>query len=292
MHAICDHAIAHPVVMDELIRNRGRSARLDAGGPTASTGDPELGPAERCFLADVDASDSVLVNSEFAKATYVAMGWPEERVHVVYLGVDNNFLAAVGEVRREPPTGRLRMLFAGRFERRKGVDVLVEALSGLGSVDWELQIAGPVTPDIRARHSDFLADPRVVELGTLSRPELARRMLEIPVFVFPSYAEGSARAVFEALACGCYVITTPNSGSIVEDGVHGALVPPDPEAIAAAIENADVDRERLARIGNSNAVVVAERYRQADYGDGLERLYRRLSDAHDGSRVEGRLAVS
>ena len=117
-------------------------------------------------------------------------------------------------------------------------------------------------------------------------------MLEIPVFVFPSYAEGSARAVFEALACGCYVITTPNSGSIVEDGVHGALVPPDPEAIAAAIENADVDRERLARIGNSNAVVVAERYRQADYGEGLERLYRRLSGAQEGSRVEGRLAVS
>ena len=168
----------------------------------------------------------MLVNSEFAKATYVAMGWPADRVHVVYLGVDNNFLGAVGDVRREPASGRLRMLFAGRFERRKGVDVLVEALAELDSVDWELLIAGPMTADVEAEHSDFLADPRVVELGTLSRPELARRMLEVPVFVFPSYAEGSARAVYEALACGCYVIATPNSGSIVEDGIHGALVRP------------------------------------------------------------------
>ena len=39
MHVICDHAIAHPVVMDELIRNRGRSARLD-GGSSAATETP------------------------------------------------------------------------------------------------------------------------------------------------------------------------------------------------------------------------------------------------------------
>jgi glycosyltransferase involved in cell wall biosynthesis len=278
MHVICDHAIAHPVVMDELIRNRGLSARLSAGASPAIRNDLELSPAERCFLADVDASDSVLVNSEFAKATYVAMGWPGERVHVVYLGVDNNFLRAVGDVRREPATGTLRMLFAGRFEPRKGVDVLAQALADLDTVDWELLIAGPVTPEVRAAHGAFLDDARVVELGTLSRPELARLMLEVPVFVFPSYAEGSARAVFEALACGCYVITTPNSGSIVEDGVHGALIPPgDAEALTAAVEAADVDRERLAAIGSRNAAVVAARYRQEDYGAGLERLYRGLS---------------
>lgn len=287
MHVVCDHAIAHPVVMDELIRNRGRSARLEGGGDGMAAAGLELDPAELCFLADVDASDSVLVNSDFAQDTYLAMGWPEDRVHVVYLGVDNNFLAAVGDVHREPVDGRLRMLFAGRFEPRKGVDVLAEALTDLDSVDWELQIAGPVEPEIRAAHAAFLADPRVVELGTLSRPELARRMLEVPVFVFPSYAEGSARAVFEALACGCYAIVTPNSGSIVEDGVHGALIAPgEPDALVAAVEAADRDRERLAVIGNRNAAVVAERYRQEDYGDGLERLYRKLSGAETRSRIE------
>ena len=42
----------------------------------------------------------------------------------------------------------------------------------------------------------------------------------------PASVEGSARVVFEALAAGCYVITTPNAGSIVKDEVHGALVEP------------------------------------------------------------------
>jgi glycosyltransferase involved in cell wall biosynthesis len=171
------------------------------------------------------------------------------------------------------------MLFAGRFERRKGADILAEVLACLESLEWELTIAGPIAPDIRAAHGDFLADPRVVELGTISRPELAREMAKTPVFVFPSYAEGSARAVFEALACACYVITTPNSGTVVEDGVHGALVPPgDGEALAAAIVDADRDRDGLAAIGNENAALVRECYRQQNYGDGLERVYRSLAD--------------
>jgi glycosyltransferase involved in cell wall biosynthesis len=99
-------------------------------------------------------------------------------------------------------------------------------------------------------------------------------MLAAPVFVFPSFAEGSARAVFEALACGCYVITTPNSGTIVEQGVHGALVPPgDAERLAEAIAEADRDRTGVAQIGRRNAELVAAHFRQSNYGDGLESFY-------------------
>ena len=45
------------------------------------------------------------------------------------------------------------------------------------------------------------------------------------VFVYPSLYEGSALAIYEALASGLPVITTPNSGSVVRDGVEGFIVP-------------------------------------------------------------------
>src|SRR5207253_238786 len=97
-------------------------------------------------------------------------------------------------------------------------------------------------------------------------------------FVFPSLAEGSARVVFEALACGCYVVTTPNAGSIVEDGLHGALVAADaPGPLRDAVAAAAADRERIAAIGDANAGLIASRYRQADYGDALAALYARLA---------------
>jgi glycosyltransferase involved in cell wall biosynthesis len=102
------------------------------------------------------------------------------------------------------------------------------------------------------------------------------------VFVFPSLADGSARVVFEALACGCYVITTPNSGTIVEDEIHGALVPPgDAGRLREAILAADRDRDRLADTGTRNAQLMAERFSQRNYGDGLANLYRELSPRVD-----------
>jgi glycosyltransferase involved in cell wall biosynthesis len=45
------------------------------------------------------------------------------------------------------------------------------------------------------------------------------------VFLLPSLSEGSANVCFEALAAGLPVITTPNAGSVVRDGVEGFIVP-------------------------------------------------------------------
>ncbi|HDJ27930.1 MAG TPA: glycosyltransferase [Proteobacteria bacterium] len=143
---------------------------------------------------------------------------------------------------------------------------------------WRLAVAGGGSRELLAGHREFFADHRVVSKGLLSRAELARCMREADVFVFPSLAEGSARVVFEALAAGCYVITTPNSGSIVEDGVHGRLVPPgNAEALANAIrETLFMDRKAIAAVGMRNSELIRNEYRQVHYGDKLVELYRQV----------------
>jgi glycosyltransferase involved in cell wall biosynthesis len=278
MLTLCDHAIAHPSLLKELIENRGKLP--EAAGEPAPSGDSALShPLTRAMLADINRSDAVLVNSDFVKETFLRVGWSPDRVHVVYLGVDDNFRPKELVKRVPEDRGRLQLLFAGRLETRKGAEVLVEALRGLHDLHWELLVAGPVEAEIDAAYGDFLADDRIKLLGTLRRPDLMELMTSVPVFIFPSFAEGSARAVFEALACGCYVITTPNSGTIVEDGVHGALIPPgDAERLASAIVDADRNRQMVAEIGSRNAQLVAERFRQKDYGDDLAVLYRMLAD--------------
>jgi len=278
MVTLCDHALAHPSLLGEFVDNRGRLGDRVKSEVAAGLVAAPRDPGSRAILADIDRSDAVLVNSDFVKDNFLELGWPAERVHVVYLGVDDNFLRGEPPPRREPAEGKLTLLFAGRLERRKGADVLVESLRAIGdAIDWELVVAGPVTPEIQAAHSTFLTSERVRLVGTLRRPELMAQMKASAVFVFPSYAEGSARVVFEALACGCYVITTPNSGTIVEDGVHGALVPTgDAERLEMAIHEADADRTRVAEIGTRNAELVANRYRQVHYGDALAAVYEAL----------------
>jgi glycosyltransferase involved in cell wall biosynthesis len=266
MVTLCDHSIAHPAVLQHLIEGGGQLP--PAGGRTESR-------FWSSILRDIDQADHVVVNSDFVKETFLHEGWPSNRVDSLYLGVEDAFLSMVSERPEANLNGPLRLLFAGQLSVRKGAEDLLEALESLAGVDWELEICGGLDPEFSRR--PILADPRIHYHGNLSRRALATRMSKAEVFVFPSRAEGSARVVFEALAAGCPVITTPNSGSIVKDGVHGLLVPPsDPQALVKAIETVFSNREKFALMGRSNARLVHQDYRQATYGERLMELYRRL----------------
>jgi glycosyltransferase involved in cell wall biosynthesis len=241
--------------------------------------DPEervnVGPFWGYILRDIEQADAVLVNSRFVEDTFRNFGYDRVPIHTIYLGIDDAFLAHVPE--RGSASDEFRLLFAGTFEKRKGVEILMDAMGRLDNLPWRLEVAGQVSPALVKRSRSFFSDPRVNYLGYLSLRDLASAMTRADVFVFPSLAEGSARVVFDALACGCYVITTPNTGSIVEDGIHGAVVPPgDSASLAEAIEYAYQHRDKVSEIGRNNAQSVRTKYRQCDYGDQLSCLYKGL----------------
>ena len=71
----------------------------------------------------------------------------------------------------------------------------------------------------------MLADLRVKSLDIRPLRKVTESSLDADVFLLPSFAEGSAKAAFEAPAAACYIICTLNTGSIVRDGIHGHLVP-------------------------------------------------------------------
>jgi glycosyltransferase involved in cell wall biosynthesis len=232
------------------------------------------------ILRDTQQADVIVLNSGFVRETFIHQGWNPDRLRVIYWGVDDAFLNAV------PPrscdnndSGPLRLLFAGGFDRRKGAETLMAALKHCDDVSWTLEIAGTVDSDV-PQLREFLQDARVTVAGGLPRIELAKRMSVAEAFIFPSLAEGSARVVFEALAAGCYVITTPNTGSIVEDWVHGRLIAAgDPCQLIAAIREAATNRRRLAKVGSYNARLVRSQYRQHHYGDKLAALYAELLES-------------
>ena len=264
---LCDHSIAHPSVLEYLVDHGGRLPPAGEAGP--------IDRNWRAIEADIDRADHVLANSDFVKSTFIHQGWDADSIDVIYWGIDDEFLSAVPE--RAPRGEPLRALFAGSFSRRKGGSELTDALSRLEGVDWRLDICGPVATDAAEAFRRLTADSRVTYHGDLLASDLAARMAAADVFVFPTLAEGSARVLFEALAAGCYVITTPNGGSVVVDGEHGRLIAPGSvQDIVRALRDAAGDRQRVARAGARNAALVRERYRQADYGTRLADLYERL----------------
>ncbi len=234
-------------------------------------------PLFRQIADDARRADHLVVNSDFSKETFVQAGWVPERVHVQYTGVDDNFARAI-EPRERPETkGPLRLIFAGDFGRRKGAHHLIVALERLSGVEWSMELVGGVDRPMRRDYPHFFADARVKVRGNVSRTALAGYLSRAEVLIFPSLAEGSARVVFEALACGCYVITTPNTGSIVGRHAEGSVVAAgDVAAIVEAIRFAAARRDSLGAIGERNRRVVRERFTQRDYADGIVGLYERL----------------
>lgn len=61
--------------------------------------------------------------------------------------------------------------------------------------------------------------------GPVPRAQMLQQYAWADVFLLPSICEGSATVVYEALAAGLPVVCTPNTGSIVRDGVDGFIVP-------------------------------------------------------------------
>lgn len=275
MFTLCDHSIAYPSVLEQLVSNDGKWPEIRKEGQSSRN------RFWRDIENDIKQADAVLVNSEFVKETFLWNGWEKDRVHVIYLGVDDAFLEGTTPRLRENTThDSIRVAFAGSLEIRKGVRVLSDAMELLRETtdSFELHIAGGCMPDASDEIRTLLGNPRVRYHGLLPRGKLGELLASADIFVFPSLAEGSARVVFEALAAGCYVITTANSGSIVQDGIHGRLIPPgDPISLASALREAiSLGRETINKIGLANSQLVQGQYRQSQYGEDLVSLYYHL----------------
>lgn len=267
---LCHHTIAHPEVLAHIVENGGRMP--PQGSPL-----PQVGGFWRSVMDDLEFVDDVSVNSDFVKQTFVNRGWDPARVHVIYQGIDNQFLALPDAHRATRENTPLRLVYAGTWERRKGVDEIVAALQTPDLPPWELAIAGNIEQEAGTRHHDFLRHPQVRYMGVVSRETLKEAFMNAHAFLFPTLAEGSAKVVFEAMSCGCPVITTANAGSVVEHDRTGVLVPAgDAQALRQAIVQAAADPEHLADLGAAGKALVNTHYRQDDFGKRMVDIYARI----------------
>jgi glycosyltransferase involved in cell wall biosynthesis len=186
-------------------------------------------------------ANAILAPSGHVRDGIVALGGPPEKIHLVPYGVDARWF----EARPRPEPGRV--LFVGSVGLRKGSHYLAEAARMLAArrVPCEIRVVGPV--NAAAAASPLFSGPRYV--GPVTRAQVLDEFLKADLFVLPTLAEGSATAHIEALACGLPVVTTPNCGTWIHDGVEGFIVPiRDAAALAERIEAIVTDRSLRAEM--------------------------------------------
>jgi glycosyltransferase involved in cell wall biosynthesis len=155
-------------------------------------------------------------------------------------------LTPPGDRTRTERDGRVRLLYAGRLERRKGVQNLCRALTGLGREDWHLTLVGGDTPTAPLASSMLAqlrlatADDERFELrDEISRDEVLQLMADSDLLISPSLWECWPNVVLEALSQSLPVLATPVGGHVelVDAGTTGWLASGRDEAdIATALE--------------------------------------------------------
>ena len=216
------------------------------------------------------------------EARALAERWLGGACHVLPNGVEvERFAKADHWPRPATPGGSGRaVLFVGRHEPRKGLEVLLKAFSALDT-DAVLWVAGegPETAALAA------ASPCNVEwLGRISDQELAERMRTAAVFCAPSlHGESFGVVLLEAMAAGTPVVASDISGyrDVARDDREAVLVPAgDPAALADGLRRVLDDpllAARLVEAGTARASTFSMERLAGRYIDLYESLLARTA---------------
>jgi D-inositol-3-phosphate glycosyltransferase len=216
---------------------------------------------------------------------------------VIPCGVDPTLFHPIRQADAREKLGRDQcqriVLFVGRIEQIKGIDVLLRALGllfqrrpDLRSDVCLLVVGGALDPGDDAPETEKILELRrlvhehrmeanVNFVGSLDQENLALYYAAADVCAVPSLSESFGLVALEAMACGTPVVGTRVGGlqTLIEHGESGLLVPAgDYQALADAIEQVLTDHRLRMHLAHG-ARGRAEHYTWQSVGDKIEALY-------------------
>jgi glycosyltransferase involved in cell wall biosynthesis len=204
----------------------------------------------------------------------------EERISLVYNGVDTKLFCSPRENKLERKYLRPTVVYIGRLIAKKGINVLIEAVPEVLRFFPEAQflfVGGGNVPlyremmirmGIPEKNFSFIG-----HVGYFERPKILR---EATVFVNPSFFENCSLSILEAMSCSRAVVACDVGGNpeIIESGKNGLLVPAfDGKSLAKSIvsllENENFNKE----IGREARRTVERSFSSATFAEETYNIY-------------------
>jgi glycosyltransferase involved in cell wall biosynthesis/predicted metal-dependent phosphoesterase TrpH len=231
------------------------------------------------------APGAVLSPSPSADASVIALGADPARVGRWERGVDlDRFDPAKAD--RDAFPGDIKVLYAGRLTREKGVDLLAESFLRAHERDPRLHLllagGGPEEAELRERLGE-----RATFLGWLSGDELPRAYASADAFLFASSTDTYGQVILEAAASGLPIVAVAEGGpaALIENRHTGLLCRPDADHLAGALLQLASSPDLRRRLGDAAARAARERSWERSMGQ-LAAGYRRALDAAATARSQ------
>lgn len=165
-------------------------------------------------------------------------------------------------------TKSIQFGFAGGTSPRKGLHYLLQAFDKSFDEDV-LHVCGRIYKGSMA-HAE--------NIHFYGHVDIEKYFTKFDVYVFPTLFEGSSKSVYEAMAAGIPVITTPNAGSIIEDGKEGFIVPVgDVNALKEKMQYFKDHPEEIIRMGKNGREKIANGFLWEDYAQRVLNVYQTIS---------------
>lgn len=266
---VCDRGSTHQRYQYNVLTEEYRH-----WGLTPPEFDPSIITHEEACYAEADA---ITIPSTACVRSFEEMGVPSSKLHRIPYGVNLERFQPMGE----PEADTFECLFAGQVSLRKGIPYLLEAFAAVQHPRKRLRVVGSMQADMASILSRFpTAD--VEFLGSVPQTKLMGLMSTSHLLVLPSIEEGLALVQAQAMACGCPVLCSRNSGGedLFEDGTAGFIVP---------IRDAHALTDRMQQVADDPVLqatmraAALERVRQIggwkQYGEAWEKLLLNLTNA-------------
>ncbi len=279
------HELGLPLIMTFHTLERVKAATFESESE-------ERAEQEAALFACADAA---LASCEVEADQFVRLyGASASRVFVVPLGVEHAFFAPGRRAQARRALGAHDevplLLFVGRLQALKGVDLALETLIELREREVAAQLAivgGPSGPDGRDTLSALhrrVREAGVIESVNFVAPQahqlLSTWMRAADVTLVPSRAESFGLVALESSACGTPVVASDVGGlpTLVDDDVNGVLMGTrDPSAWADAVQHV-LEPATAARLG-AGGVQRARAYTWAAAATSLGRLVCTFADS-------------
>lgn len=180
-----------------------------------------------------------------------------------------------------PGEERCKVIFVGRLDHQKGIDLLIRAWQQLAASfpDHDLMLVGegPQRTKIEQQVASLGLSHRVSLLGW--RPDVPELLRRSELFVLPSRWEGMPNALLEAMAQGLPVVATNVEGvrEVLGDAGGAQLVPAESvEALANQIARILAAPALARQLGEQNQRRVASQFSVSRMVDGYVGVYREV----------------